>query len=72
MDNPAELQINKRECFRVVSGVRHGNPTVCVQRWKPDASGDLRPVGAGFEFGIKHLDGVIELLQSFAGKAGAI
>ena len=66
MDKPAQLQINKRECFRGERDKRHGKDIVRIQRWKPDAAGVLRPVGVRLEFAERHIDGFISLLRTLS------
>jgi hypothetical protein len=61
--NTAELQINKRECFKAERDQRHGKTVVRIVRLKPSSDGSGRPA-ACLEFADRHLPGMIAMLQA--------
>jgi hypothetical protein len=63
-NNSTQLQINKRERFKIERDQRHGKPIVRIVRLKPGADGGERPAGPALEFSARHLPGVIAMLQA--------
>jgi hypothetical protein len=64
-----EIRINLRESIRCERDNLGGRPIVRILRLKPDACGNLRPVGHCFEFAERHLSGVISMLQHMLQRA---
>jgi len=62
----ADLQINARESLRCERDNLGSKPIVRIIRMKPDASGNVRRVGACLEFAERHLPGVIAMLGQLA------
>jgi hypothetical protein len=65
----SEIQINKREAIRCEHDKLAGRSIVRILRLKPNACGNLRPVGHRFEFAERHLSGVIAMLQHMLQRA---